>query len=146
MQNLKVNSFTRDTLYKENSLNVLIFVRGRQGPSKGPFWAKTGPFGALGVPQRSIKGPKHLIWMRPTQAQCVEVFWTPVGPSRPTPGLRGGPKGAPKIFTFWPFQPSKRPRGQSSRHQNIKLPRWPLEVQPGLHFYSFGLQTTSDVG
>ena len=79
-------------------------------------------------------------------AHCVEVFWMPVSPSRPSPGLRGGPKGAPKIFTFWPFQPSKRPRGQSSRHQNIKLPRWPLEVQPGLHFYSFGLQTTSDVG
>ena len=28
--------------------------------------------------------------MRPTQTQCVEVFWTPDGPSRPSPGLRVG--------------------------------------------------------
>ena len=31
-----------------------------------------------------------------TQAQCVEVFWTPVGPSRPSPGLKGGQKGPQK--------------------------------------------------
>ena len=31
-------------------------------------------------------GPKHMIWMRTTQAHCVEVFWVP---SRPSQGHRG---------------------------------------------------------
>ena len=67
-----------------------------RGPQKGLSRPKRALLGSLGVPLRSIKGPKHLIWMRPTQAQCVEVFWTPVGPSRPSPGLKGAQKRAQK--------------------------------------------------
>ena len=34
---------------------------------------------------RCGQSTKHMIWMRPTQAHCcVEVFFTPVGPSRPS--------------------------------------------------------------
>ena len=42
-----------------------------------------------------------MIWMCPIQTHCVEVFWMPVSPSRPSPGLRGGQKGPwTKIFIF----------------------------------------------
>ena len=34
-----------------------------------------------------------MIWMRTTQAHCVEVFWVPVDPSRPSQGHRGGQMG-----------------------------------------------------
>ena len=49
-----------------------------RGPQKGLSRPKRALLGALGVPYRSVKGPKHVIWMRPNQTQCVEVFWTPV--------------------------------------------------------------------
>ena len=60
-----------------------------------------------------------MIWVRPTQAHCVEVFLMQFGPSRLFPGLRQGSKGAPKmkIFTFWLFFPPNGPG--SGRHQNI---------------------------
>ena len=35
-----------------------------------------------------------MIWMRPTQAQCVEVLLMQFCPSRLFRGLRGGQKGA----------------------------------------------------
>ena len=67
--------------------------KGLSGPNE-PFW---GP----GVPKRSVKGPKCMIWMRTTQIHCVEVFWMPVGPSRLSPGIREGQKGPwAKNFNF----------------------------------------------
>ena len=42
-----------------------------------------------------------MIWVRPIQTHCVEVFWMPVSPSRPSLGLRGGHEGPwTKIFIF----------------------------------------------
>ena len=62
-------------------------------PSEDLRGPQKGFLGAPGAPYRSVKGPKCMIRMRPTQAHCVEVFWMPFGPSRPSPGLRGGQKG-----------------------------------------------------
>jgi len=66
-------------------------------------------------------GPKHMIWMRTTQAHCVEVFWVPVDPSRPSQGHRGGQKGPKKPLSlpFGRFGPRKGLRG--ARHQNVKV-------------------------
>ena len=71
-----------------------------------------------------------MIWMRTTQAHCVEVLWVPVDPSRPSQGHRGGQKG-PKKRLFSPFGcfgPRKGLRGAC--HQNVKV-SWGTETVSG---------------
>ena len=58
---------------------------------KGPFGAKAGPFGGPGVPYRSVKGPKDVIWMRTTQIHCVEQFWPDWAITRAQKGAKRGP-------------------------------------------------------
>ena len=79
------------------------------------FASKRDLLGDPGVPLRSVNGPKYLIWMWLTQAHCVEVFWTPFGPSRPSPGSKGSKKG-PKNGNFHILAVStpKTALGQSS--------------------------------
>ena len=61
---------------------------------------------------------------------CVEVFWMPFGPSRPSPGLRGGQKGLQKwqFSHFGRFDPRNGLGG--GRHQNIKV-IWGTETASG---------------
>ena len=60
------------------------------GPQKGLLGPKRALLGAPGVLKGPPEGTKHMLWMRPTQAQ---VFLTLVGPSQPSPGLIRGQKG-----------------------------------------------------
>ena len=71
------------------------------------------------VQLQASKGPSgsktSVIWMRPIQAHCVEVFLTPVGPSWLSCGSEGAKKG-PKneIFHVLAVLSPKRSRGRSS--------------------------------
>ena len=78
-------------------------VRGRPGPQKGPSGLKWALLGALGVSQSSLKGPKHMIWMQPTQLDQPVAL---------------GPKN-PLSLPFGRFGPRKGLRG--ARHQNVKV-------------------------
>ena len=49
------------------------------------FGPKRALLGAPGVPQRSLKGPKHMVWMRPTQLDQPVAF-----------GIKSGPRGCPR--------------------------------------------------
>ena len=67
-------------------------AHGPPGPPKGAIWAKTGPFGDPKVLLRFLKGPKHMVWMQPTQLDQPVA----VGPKSGPWGCPGPPKGP-----FW---------------------------------------------
>ena len=80
---------------------------GSSGTSREPKRGKR----ATGVPLRSCKGPKHMVWI------TVRKFF--FGASRPVtaiPGPLRRPKGAQEtnIFAFWLFRAPKRPPRRSS--------------------------------
>ena len=56
-----------------------------RGPQKGLSGPKRALMGAPGVPQRSLKGPKHMVWLRPTQLDQPVAF-----------GINSGPRGCPR--------------------------------------------------
>ena len=69
-----------------------------RGPQKGLSGPKRALLGALGVPQRSLKGPKHMVWMRPTQLDQPVAAWT-----KSDTGAQKGPfwtKTGPLPFPF----------------------------------------------
>ena len=63
-------------------------AKGPPGPPKGPFWPKRAFLGAPGVQKWSLKGPKHMVWMRLTQLDQPVA----VGPKTGLPRTSRAPK------------------------------------------------------
>ena len=80
------------------------------GPPKGPLGAKTGPFGGPGVPWRSVKGPKGVIWMRTTQMHYVGFQLARLGCPWGSEGPKRGPGPNPnrRREKFLMYRPEKR--------------------------------------
>ena len=76
-----------------------------------------------------------MIWMCPTHAHCVEVFWTPAGSSRPSPGLRGG-RGSKKLFCLWwkKFNGVLLPSQYQSVNWSLRCILGHFEANPRIYF------------
>ena len=68
-------------------------ARGPPGPQKGLFGPKRALLGAPAVLLRSLKGPKHMVWMRPTQLDQPVAVGPKSGPPGLPTDLRGLQKG-----------------------------------------------------
>ena len=64
-----------------------------RGPQKGLSGPKRALLGAPGVLLRSLEGPEHMVWMRPTQLDRPMVVWPKSGPLGLPEVLWGPQKG-----------------------------------------------------